>query len=100
MGNEFVLTHSDAGFRIFDMGTMQSLISQACLCRRCKIGKLILQDDPSKKMGMVTFLSLKCDFCKAAVETYSSSRCEGTKAFEVNRRSVLAMLETGGGITS
>ncbi len=64
------------------------------------IGKMIVEDGPSKKMEMATFLSLKWKFCKATVETYSSSWREGTKAFKVNQRSFLAMLETGGGITS
>ncbi len=52
---------------------------------------MIDEHGPSKKMEMATFLSLKCGFCKGTVETYSSYRCEGTKAFEVYLRSVSAV---------
>lgn len=61
----------------------------------CRYGHIIFKDD--SKMGFATLLVLKCESkkCNYSKCFYTSSKVNGSQAFEVNHRIVLAMRSLG-----
>ncbi|XP_046862956.1 uncharacterized protein LOC124456591 [Xenia sp. Carnegie-2017] len=86
------------GFRLIDISILMSIFS-SFLCPKCKSGHVVMEEDTSAKMGLVSQLSFKCSarMCTYSKVFYSSSRVKNSKAFEANRRSVLAMRNIGVG---
>ena len=80
-----------------DVSILQCMLEVACVCSKCKQGKLALQEDISRKMGLASFLVLECDVCSHRSEMYTSPKCRDSKAYIFNRSAVLGMLESGGG---
>ena len=61
------------------------------ICPKCKSGHIVMKEDISAKMGLVTQLSLECSakMCSYSMNFYTSSRVNNkSKAFEGNRRAV------------
>ena len=75
------------------------MLDTACICSKCKIGKLQLKEDVERKMGLSSMLILECQFCQKVTESHTSPKCDikCSQAFEINRRAILGMLEIGGG---
>ena len=61
---------------------------------------MLLTQNTNAKMGLASLPSVQCSspksFCSYSFDVYTSNRVDNTsKAFEVNRRAVLAMRNTG-----
>lgn len=84
------------GFRFLDISVLSAVFHLLC-CPVCKHGRVKLQEDSGAKMGFASPFVLKCENqkCKFFEKFYSSSKIEGSQAFEVNRRIVLATRSTG-----
>ena len=79
---------------------LQCMLEVACFCSKCKQGKLALQEDFSRNMGLASFLVLECDVWSHRSEMYTSPKCRDSNAYIVNRSAVLGMLAIGGGKTA
>ena len=84
------------GFRLVEISVLSSVF-QLFRCPACKYGHIELEEDDSAKMGFASLLLLKCKShkCKFSERFYTSSKIEGSQAFEVNRRIVLATRNIG-----
>ena len=85
------------GFRIVHVSVLKSMLDTLCVCSRCKVGMLRLSEDSKRKIGLSSLLSLECGFCGQQTELHTSPKCTGSNAFEINKRSVLSMIEIGAG---
>ena len=76
---------------------METAVFHLLCCPVCKHGHVELQEDSGSKMGFASLLVLKCENqkCKFYEKFYSSSKIEGSQAFKVNRRIVLATKNNG-----
>ena len=78
------------GFRFVNISILASVF-QLFWCPVCKYGHVVLEEDKETKKRFASLLvkctSHKCSFSK---QFYTSSKIEKGKAFEVNRRVVLA----------
>ena len=84
---------STDGFRLIDITILMSIFN-IFLCSKCKSAQIVMKEDITAKMGLVSQLSLECstEMCSYFMNFYTSSRVNNTsKAFEANRRVVLAM---------
>ena len=88
----------DDGFRLIDLAILLSVF-EAFICPKCKCGHIVLKENMNAKMGLASQLSLKCPalMCTYSMEFNTSNRVNTSKAFEVNRRVVLAMRNIGVG---
>ena len=87
------------GFRLIDISILMSILN-TFLCPKCKSGHIVMKEDITAKMGLVSQLSLECsaEMCSYSMNFYTSSRVNNkSKAFEANRRAVLAMRNIGVG---
>ena len=78
------------GFRIIDISILMSIFN-TFICPKCKSGHIVMKEDITAKMGLVTQLSLECSakMCSYSMNFYTSSRVNNkSKAFEGNRRAV------------
>ena len=85
------------GFRLIDISILMSIFN-TFLCPKCKFGHIVMKEDITAKMGLVSQLSLECsaEMCSYSMSFYTSSRVNNkSKAFEANRRAVLAMRNIG-----
>ena len=84
------------GFRLVETSVRSSVFQLFC-CPACKYGHIELEEDDSAKMGFASLLLLKCKShkCKFSERFYTSSKIEGSQAFEVNWRIVLATRNIG-----
>lgn len=85
------------GYRIFDMRLLFESLEKFLLCKCGGTVKFF----EIRLSGLVGTYLIVCDKCKSE-NVFSSSRKIGknSNVFEVNRRSVLAMRMTGGGLSS
>lgn len=86
------------GFRFIDISILTSIFG-SFWCPVCKHGHVVMEEDRQAKMGFASLLVLKCTSSKCSFlqRFYTSSRVEKSKAFEVNRRIVLATRNIGVG---
>lgn len=93
-----------SGFKLVDILLLQEQINSATVCRNCTKtdSKLIIQQNNERKNGLAEELIFKCNRCSHEVNFPTSRRLGGQNygAFEVNRRSVIATLSTGGGLST
>ena len=84
------------GNRIIDLECLSAAL-YAAHDHLCPHGKLKLSDDPMSRRGLQSKLTLECSICgeKTTFNT-SKRRTSVGQSSEVNRRSVLATMETGG----
>ena len=87
----------DDGFRLIDLAILMSVF-EAFICPKCKCGHIVLKENMNAKM-VASQLSSKCSalMCTYSMEFNTSNRVNTSKAFEVNRRVVLAMRNIGVG---
>ena len=85
-------------FRFVDFSILASVF-QLFWCPVCKYGHVVLEEDKEAKKGFVSLLVVKCTShkCSFSKQFYTSSKIEKGKAFEVNRRVVLATRNIGVG---
>ena len=57
-------------------------------------------ENEAKKMGLASSFTFECQICASGCEMLTSPRCEGSRAYEVNCRTVLGLLEIGAGKSS
>ena len=71
------------------------------MCSVCKCGHLCLTENSQVKMGLSRQFILACndESCDFEVKFFSSQRCRGSRAFEVNRRFVAGMQMVGAGFS-
>ena len=50
------------GFRIIDISILMSIFN-TFICPKCKSGHIVMKEDITAKMGLVTQLSLECSAC-------------------------------------
>lgn len=83
------------GFRLIDISVLASVF-ESFWCPMCKYGHVTFEDC-SAKMGFATLFVLKCTSkkCKYSKRFFSSAKIEGSQAYEVNRRVVLATRNIG-----
>ena len=76
---------------------MLSAVFHLLCCPVCKHDHVRLQEDSSPTMGFASLFILKCknQKCKFFRKFYSSSKIEGSQAFNVNRRIVVATRNIG-----
>ena len=82
------------GYRIIDVELLSDVIEMLC-CPACKMSNLRLHESFSKKKGLASFLTLKCESCDFENE-FSSSRQAG-KGYDINRRLIYSMRSLGQG---
>ena len=90
---------STDGFRLIGITILMSIF-YTFLCSKCKSAQIVMKEDITAKMGLVSQLSLECssEKCSYFMNFYTSSRVNNTsKAFEANRRVVLARRNIGDG---
>ena len=92
------VTESIEGFRFVDISILASVF-QLFWCPVCKYGHVVLEEDKGAKKGFASLLVVKCTShkCSFSKQFYTSSKLEQGKAFEVNRRVVLAARNIGVG---
>ena len=76
------------GFRLWDWGQLQTLISKICVCKKCG-GSMDFVEDSSGRKGWCSKIGLKCSKC-FCVEYVTTSPMQGHSA-DVNTQCVLAM---------
>ena len=86
------------GFRFIDIAILATVFN-SLWCPVCKYGHVVMEEDKGAKMGFASLLVLKgtarkCSFVK---QFYTSAKVEKSRAFEVNRRIVLATRNIGVG---
>lgn len=93
--NEEEKMASIEGFRLIDISVLASVF-ESFWCPMCKYGHVTFEDC-SAKMGFATLFVLKCTSkkCKYSKRFFSSAKIEGSQAYEVNRRVVLATRNIG-----
>ena len=79
------------GFNFVNISILASVF-QLFWCPVCKNGHVVLEEDKDAKKGFASLLVVKCTShkCSFSKQFYTSSKIEKGKAFEVNRRVVLA----------
>ena len=79
------------GFRFVDISILASVF-QSFWCPACRYGHVVLEEDKEKKMGFASLLVVRCKShkCSYEKEFYTSETVVNGKAFEANRRAVLA----------
>ena len=84
------------GFRIIDIAVLASVFG-SLWCPVCKYARIVCDEDKESKKGFATLLVLKCSSTKCSYfkSFYTSSKVDGSQAFEVNRRVVLATRNIG-----
>ena len=89
------------GFKLIDADLLSEFINKALVCKDCKSSSatLSLHQDNSQKEGLAEKLTLTCHSC-GAKHKFVTSKKMNDKCFEVNRRSVIASMSTGGGRSS
>lgn len=89
---------STEGFRFIDISILSSVF-QLFWCPVCKYGHVVLEEDKEAKKGFASLLVVKCTSgkCSFSKEFYTSSKIQQGKAFEANRRVVLAARNIGVG---
>ena len=90
-----------SNFGIFDISILCSVINSCAMCSVCKCGHLCLTENSQVKMGLSRQFILACndESCDFEVKFFSSQRCRGSRAFEVNRRFVAGMRTVGAGFS-
>lgn len=78
------------------ISALNSLLSKT-LCHQCF--QLAIELVPETRLGLAVKMTLRCSACGAAEAQWSSPR-EGSRAFEVNLRSVQAIKSIGKGATA
>ena len=91
-GEEEVLASS--GFRFFDLAILIKVIKML-VCPKCKKASVVMEEDPSYKMGFASSMKVSCPSCNFA-KYFSTSKRTG-HSFDVNRRSILAARNIGVG---
>ena len=87
------------GYRLIDISDLMSIF-KTFLCPECKSNHIVMKEDISAKMGLVSQLSLECsaEMCSYSMFFFSSSRVNNkSKTFEANRKAVLAIRNIGVG---
>ena len=81
----------DEGFRFIDVGIL-SEIMRTFWCPDCRDGHVVMKENLESKKGFATQLTLECTArnCIYSRSFYTSRAARNGKAFEVNRRAVLA----------
>ena len=95
--NDDELEHVN-GFRFIDIAILAAVF-ESLLCPSCKQGHVVFDEDKESKMGLASLLILKCTTrkCSFYKSFYTSAKANNSKAFEVNRRAVLATRNIGVG---
>jgi len=93
--DEFEVTGN--GYRIWDWGQLQAMISSACVCKDCG-GSVELVEDYAKRKGWCSQIGLLCTSptCSSSFEYVSTSPVQNQCA-DVNTQCVLAMRSIGSG---
>lgn len=73
-----------SGFRLVDLRNLACAFQQCCVCKSCRFGTLVLSEDKQRKSGLSSCLELTCTFCDRKNSFCTSSRCDGSKVYEVN----------------
>ena len=86
------------GFRLMDIAILAAVI-ESLRCSLCKQGHIVFEEDEKSKMGLASLFILKCTTrkCSFYKSFYTSDKTNNSKAFEVNRRAVLATRNIGVG---
>ena len=86
------------GFRLIDIAILATVF-ESLRCPLCKQKHVVLVEDEQSKMGLASLLILKCTTrkCSFYKPFYTSGKIENGKAYEVNRRVVLATRNIGVG---
>ena len=86
------------GFRLVDIAILAAVI-ELLRCPSCKQGHIVFEEDQKAKMGLASLFILKCTTRKCSYNKsfYTSGKTNNSKAFEVNRRAVLATRNIGVG---
>ena len=95
--NEDELEHV-TGFRLIDIAILAAVF-ESLLCPLCKHGHVVFDEDKELKIGPASLLIFKCTTrkCSFYKSIYTSEKANNSKAFEVNRRAVLATRNIGVG---
>ena len=85
------------GYRILDVEILSELIQLLC-CPECKTPRLTIHEVFSKKFGLASLLNVNCK-CGYNTDFCTSRKCfsGGSKAFDVNRRTIYSMRACGQG---
>lgn len=88
------------GFRFIDLGILTEIM-RTFSCPDCRNGHVVMKENLESKKGFATQLILECTArnCKYSRSFYTSGTVHNGKAFEVNRRAVLAGRNIGIGHT-
>ena len=84
---------SVSGNRIIHLPSLQSLISESCVCSSCTVGSLKLVE--TNRSGLAPTLQLCCENCGIETSTQMADIPVGKKFCDINRKSVLAMRVIG-----
>jgi hypothetical protein len=79
---------SPNGFRFFDIGQLQTTVSEVAACKVCG-GELFLEENPNKRQGFASCIVWKCTnaSCPMVSEHYTSK--QAGQNFEINRTAVI-----------
>ena len=90
------LAKIDDGFRLIDIAILMSVYG-AFICPKCKCCRIVLKENVNAKMGLASQVLLKCSapMRTYSLDFYTSNQVNTSKAFEVNRRVVLAIRNIG-----
>ena len=84
------------GYRLVDLGCLQTIVSDACICNVRKVGNLIVKE--TARAGLATSISLTCDNVDcASFKKYPLVPKANQYFYDCNRRSVLAARAVGKG---
>lgn len=86
------------GYRFMDMAVLSTLL-KLLICPKCKQGHISVEEEKDGKMGLASNLKISCTRyrCDFSESFYTSSRIDGSQAFDVNTRVVLAERNIGVG---
>ncbi|CAB4024277.1 Hypothetical predicted protein [Paramuricea clavata] len=89
--DEIELPESTEGFRFVDIAILAEIM-ETFWCPECRSGNIIMKEKLEGKKGFASQMILECSArnCKYLRSFYTSKTVCNGKAFEVNRRAVLA----------
>ena len=88
-----------AGRIIIEMRILNEYLENVACCKLCKLGRVSLKSDQTKRMGLSNNLIWECDNlnCSLKTEMNTSKLCTDSKVPEINRALVLGMRTLGKG---
>lgn len=84
---------------IIDLDILQRVFSECVSCRLCG-GQIKLDENTSKRNGLVSSLTINCENCKSVNEFHTSNKCKDSELFETNIRYFYGMRCVGKGFAA